>query len=250
MNMHEPLERALERLAGVLEDARCDRREGYTFLSFPTFPVRDLNGMWVDSDAAAAHIESARAEAQELGTPFSIMVRAGRSRVVEQAAVELGFQPTVRIPGMAVTRAELREPDTPDVQVLRVETADGLAQALAVGAAGFGISADLAASIYSLEVAALEGMHYYLARVDGVDVATAAGYMIGDAVAIFSVATAPEHRGMGYGSAITAHAARDAFDAGAEFAALQSSTMGESVYRRLGFRELETYVLYTVSRKS
>jgi len=250
VNVHEPLEEALARLAGVLEDARCERREGYTFLAFPTFPVRDLNGMWVDSDAAASHIEAARAEAQELGTPFSIMVREGRSPAVEQAAHALGFDPTVRIPGMAVSRADLREPETPELQVLRVETADGLAQALAVGAAGFGISPDLAASIYSLEVAALEGMSYYLARVDGIDVATAAGFRIGDAVAIFSVATAPDHRGKGYGSAITAHAVRDAFDGGAEFAALQSSTMGESVYKRLGFREVETYVLYTVSRKS
>jgi ribosomal protein S18 acetylase RimI-like enzyme len=250
MNMHEPLEQALERLAGVLEGARYERRDGYTFLAFPTFPVRDLNGMWVDSDDAAPHIQSARADAQELGTPFGIMVREGRSAAVEQAALELGFEASVRMPGMAVTPAELREPDLPDLQVLRVETADGLAQALAVGAAGFGISPDLAASVYSLEVAALDGMRYYLARVDGVDVATAAGCTIGDAVTIFSVATAPEHRGKGYGSAITAHAVRDGFNAGAEFAALQSSTMGESVYRRLGFRELETYVLYTVSGKT
>lgn len=250
MNVHGPLERSLEGLAGVLEGARCERRDGYTFFAFPTFPVRDLNGMWVDSDAATVHIETARAEAKGLGTPFSIMVREGRSPAVEQAALELGFEPTVRIPGMAVARGELREPDAPDVQVLRVETADGLAQALAVGAAGFGIPAELAASVYSLEVAALDGLRYYLARVEGRDVATAAAYTIGDGTAIFSVATPPEHRGKGYGSAVTAHAVRDAFDAGAEFAALQSSTMGESVYKRLGFRKLETYVLYTLSRKS
>jgi ribosomal protein S18 acetylase RimI-like enzyme len=250
MNMHEPLERSLEQLAGVLEDARCERRDGYTFLAFPTFPVRDLNGMWVDSDAAATQIETARAEAQELGTPFGVMVREGRSPAVEQAALELGFEATVRIPGMAVTRDELREPAASEVQVLRVETADGLAQALAVGASGFGIAPELAASIYSLEVAALDGLRYYLARVDGRDVATAAGFTIGDATTIFSVATSPEHRGKGYGSAVTAHAVRDGFAAGAEVAVLQSSAMGESVYRRLGFRELELYVLYTVSRKS
>jgi ribosomal protein S18 acetylase RimI-like enzyme len=248
--MHAVLEGALEQLAGVLEDARYERRDGYTFLSFPTFPVRDLNGMWVDSDAAAGHIEAARAEARELGTPFSIMVREGRSPAVEDTARTLGFEPTVRIPGMVVGPGELRIPDTPDIQVLRVETADGLAQALAVSAAGFGISPDLAASIYSLEMAALDGVRYYLARVDGRDVATAIGYTIHDGVAIFSVATPVEHRGKGYGSAITAHAVRDGFDAGAQFAALQSSTMGESVYKRLGFREVETYVLYTVSRKS
>jgi hypothetical protein len=160
--MHDVLEQCLEQLAGVLEDARYEQRDGYTFLAFPTFPVRDLNGMWVDSDAAVAHIEAARAEAQELGTPFSIMVREGRTPGVERAAVELGFEPTVRIPGMAVTPSELREPEITDCEVIRVETADGLAEAMAVGAAGFGISADLVASIYSLEVAELDGLEYYL----------------------------------------------------------------------------------------
>jgi ribosomal protein S18 acetylase RimI-like enzyme len=250
VNLHGVLEESLKRLAGVLEDARYEQREGYTFLAFPTFPVRDLNGMWVDSDEAAAHIETARAEAKELGTPFSIMVRERRSPEVERAAAELGFEPTVRIPGMAVTADELNEPAAPDVEVLRVETADGLAQALAVGAAGFGIPADLAASVYSLEVAELEGLEYYLARADDRDVATAAGYTIGEGVAIFSVATAPEHRGKGYGTAVTAQAVRDGFNVGATFAALQSSSLGESVYKRLGFREVETYVLYTVSQKS
>jgi len=250
VNVHAALEGALERLAGVLEGARFERRDGYTFQAFPTFPVRDLNGMWVESDAAAAQIQDARAEAEELGTPFGIMVREGRSPAVEKAALRLGFQQTLRMPGMAVTPDELREPATPDVEVVRVETADGLAQALAVSAEGFGIPVDLAASIYSLEVAALDGLEYYLARVHGRDVATAAGFTVDESVAIFSVATATDQRGHGYGSAVTAQAVLDGFAAGAGFAALQSSPMGESVYKRLGFREVETYVLYTVSGKS
>ena len=98
MNLHDVVEQCLERLAGVLEDARYEQRDGYTFLAFPTFPVRDLNGMWVDSDAAVAQIEAARAEAQELGTPFSIMVREGRSPGVERAAGELGSSPRCGFP--------------------------------------------------------------------------------------------------------------------------------------------------------
>jgi predicted GNAT family acetyltransferase len=121
---------------------------------------------------------------------------------------------------------------------------------MAVGAAGFGISADLVASIYSLEVAELDGLEYYLARADSKDVATAAGFTIGEGVGIFSVATPAEHRGRGYGTAVTAQAVRDGFAAGAKLAALQSSSLGESVYTRLGFRELERYVLYALSPKS
>lgn len=37
--VHEALETAAERLAGTLEGARFEQREGYTFLAFPTFPM-------------------------------------------------------------------------------------------------------------------------------------------------------------------------------------------------------------------
>jgi ribosomal protein S18 acetylase RimI-like enzyme len=210
-----------------------------------------LNGMWIDDDVAATHIDEAQEDARALGTPFTVVVREGRSPAVEDAARERGFEATDRIPGMAVAREGLRDPGLHEhVEVIRVETADGLAQALAVGAAGFGISPDLVASVYSLEVAALDGLRYYLARSDGRDVATAAGFTTEDAVAIFNVATAPDVRGRGYGSAVTAAAIRDGFEAGAEFAALQSSALGESVYRGLGFLEIETYLPYTISDNS
>src|SRR5438309_11148955 len=95
--LHEALESAIERLAGVLEDARFERRDGYSFMAFPTFPIRDLNGVWVDTDAAATQLEDARDEAQELGTPFTVMVRADRTPAVEEAARKLGLTSTLRI---------------------------------------------------------------------------------------------------------------------------------------------------------
>jgi len=151
---------------------------------------------------------------------------------------------------MAVTREALQPMPVSDAEVLRVEDEDGVARALAVAAAGFGMPPAVAAAIYAREVAALDGLGYYLVCVDGIDVATATGFTVGDGTAIFSVATHPDYRGRGYGSAVAARAVRDGFAAGASFAALQSSALGESVYRRLGFSTVERYVLYTPSRKS
>ena len=250
LRVHDILELGVERLAAVLEGARFERRDGYTFMAFPTFPIRDLNGVWVNTDAAAAHLNDALAETEKLGTPFTVMVREGRTPAVEEAARELGFTATLRIPGMAALPDELRVPSAADVQIIRVETADGLAQAHSIAATGFGIPPELVASVYALEVVEeLDGLEYYLARVDGRDVSTAAGFTVDGGVAIFSVATPAEYRGRGYGAAITAHAAQDGFAAGAELAALQSSSIGESVYLRLGFREVETYVAYTRPRE-
>ncbi|MBA3735057.1 MAG: hypothetical protein H0W90_07660 [Actinobacteria bacterium] len=247
--LYDVLVSVAEQLARVLEGAEFERGDGYCFMSFPTFPIRDVNGLWADSDAAASHLQTARARANDLGTPFTVMTRAGRTPAVEDAARGLGLTEEIRIPGMTVTPADLQSP-TNDGQVLRVETADGLAQALAVGASGFGVPDELVASLYALEVADLEGLRYYLARDEGRDVSTAVGFTIDSTVGIFSVATPEEHRGRGYGAAITAHAVLDGFSTGADLAGLQSSPMGESVYRRLGFREIELYTLFASPPKS
>jgi predicted GNAT family acetyltransferase len=107
------------------------------------------------------------------------------------------------------------------------------------------VPAELLASLYMLEVAELEGIAYYLARLGERDVSTAIGYSMDGTVGIFNVATPPEFRGRGYGATITAYAARDGFGHGADLAWLQSSAMGESVYLRLGFREVEEYLLHS-----
>jgi GNAT superfamily N-acetyltransferase len=243
--LHRVLEATAERLAGIMEGARFERRNGYSFMAFPTFPIRVINGAWAHTDAAAPHLEDALAEAQELRVPFSVMVRAGKTPAVEEATRRLGLTSTTDIPGMTVTPGELCDPDVPGVKVIRVETADGLAQALAVGATGFGAPAELLASLYALEVAELEGLEHYLARKDGRDVSTAIGFTIDSATGIFAVATPPEHRGRGYGAVVTAHAVREGFAVGADLAGLQSSPLGESVYRRLGFRDVQPYQVLT-----
>lgn len=44
---------------------------------------------------------------------------------------------------------------------------------------------------------------------------------------------------------MTARAAEDGFAAHAKVAWLQSSALGEPVYRRIGFRQVDTHVLLT-----
>jgi GNAT superfamily N-acetyltransferase len=241
--LHAVLESTAERLAGVLEDAVFMRGDGYCFMAFPTFPIRDVNGLWALTDAAADQIEAKRDLASQLGTPFTVMTRANATPAVEAASRGLGLTREIRIPGMTVSPADL-VPPAGSLEVVRVETGDGLAQALAVAASGFGVPVDLIASLYDLDVAALGGLEYYLGRVDGRDVSTAVGFTIDGTTGIFSVATPEEHRGRGYGSAVTAQAAGDGFSRGADLAGLQSSPLGEPVYRRLGFREVESYILF------
>jgi GNAT superfamily N-acetyltransferase len=243
--MHEALRTMTERLCDVFEEARFERRDGYDLVVFPLVPVPQFNGVWPLDDSAAASLSGALDEIEQLGLPYSVQIRRGRTPGFEEEARRLGLTVDEPMPGMVATPDDLHGPQLPELEIVRVETADGLAQGLAVAAAGFGAPADLLAPLYLLETAAVAGLEYYLGRVDGRDVSTSVGYTIDDTVGVFNVATPAEHRGRGYGAALTAQAAREGFAAGADLAWLQSSAMGLSVYRRLGFREAETYALLT-----
>src|SRR5262249_54205396 len=91
----------------------------------------------------------------------------------------------------------------------------------------------------------VEEASWYVGRANGAIVATALGVTLGGATGVFNVATLPEYRGRGYGAALTSRVVCDGFGAGASFAFLQAREIGQGVYRRLGFRDIEEYVLLT-----
>jgi N-acetylglutamate synthase len=242
--LHEAHGAAWERMCGVLEDARFERRSGYVLTTCPTIPAPAFNVVMPEDDAAADALAEALAEISAQGLPAGLLVRRGKTPAWEAEAERLGLMVRDEEPGMVVTPDELRDADVPELQIIQVKTADGMAQALAVVAEGFGVSAELFAPLYDLAFLELDGAAFYVGRVGASDVTTGTGLTTGDAVGIFSIATPPDHRGRGYGAAITAAAVREGFRAGAEFAWLQSSPSGYPVYHRLGFRTVETYVLY------
>ncbi len=103
------------------------------------------------------------------------------------------------------------------------------------------------APFYKATLLELHGLSYYLGFAGGEAVSTAVGYRETDTVGIFNVATPPGNRRRGYGAALTSLAARDGIERGAQLAWLQASQHGEPVYRRMGFRQVETYNRFTRS---
>lgn len=85
---------------------------------------------------------------------------------------------------------------------------------------------------------------HYLARLDGLPVATASLFLGAGAAGIYFVFTRAEARRTGIGSAVTLAALREARALGFRVAVLGSSRLGEGVYRRLGFRECCRIDLY------
>jgi GNAT superfamily N-acetyltransferase len=243
--LHKGLRRSFAALFGRIEDARLENREGYRLVVCPRVPVPGFNGIWADgADEPAVHeLERAIAEVEGLGGPCWIEVRAGRTPAVEQAARRLGFTHEDSIPGMVVRPAEIAIVPGPELEVTRVRDAAGLAVAGTIAAAGFEVPPDLFAAFFTPHLAAMPGLSIYVARAQGRPVSTATAWVGDGGIGIFSVATPPEHRGRGYGRAITARAVEAGFASGADLAWLQASPLGEPVYRAMGFRQVETYLI-------
>jgi GNAT superfamily N-acetyltransferase len=84
----------------------------------------------------------------------------------------------------------------------------------------------------------------FLGTIDGRPVATSLGFVVEDVAGIYNVATVPDARRRGYGSAVTACAMAYGRDRGARWAILESSPIGVPVYERLGFRQVCEVVVY------
>jgi ribosomal protein S18 acetylase RimI-like enzyme len=84
----------------------------------------------------------------------------------------------------------------------------------------------------------------YTGFLNGRPVAVSSLVMVGDLAGIYAVATLPEARGLGIGTAMTVHAMLEGKRRGAVAAALQATEMGLPVYERLGFSTVFDYETY------
>ncbi len=79
----------------------------------------------------------------------------------------------------------------------------------------------------------------------GRPVTTAATVISDGVIGLYNVATLPSEQGQGYGEAITRHAVQSASrESGLQRVILQSTSQGERLYRRLGFREVSRVVVF------
>ena len=241
--MQQGLEAVFARLYGGLEGARFERRSDLVVAVNPSFPIPQCNGPWVvaDTEAAAAALAGAIAEVEAAGAWPWVQTRAGQHRA-QRAARELGLTHVEHIPGMAMRPGELVEP-RPALEIGHVSPGE-TAAANAILAASFETPTELF-DRFGERLARIAEASWYVGRVDGEIVSTAVGFTVDGATGVFNVATAPERRGRGYGAALTARAVRDGFEAGSRLAFLQASDAGHGLYRRLGFRDVEEYLLLT-----
>jgi N-acetylglutamate synthase len=240
---HRAFEAMWERMFGVLEGARLERRSDLIISLCPSLPLPQFNGPWVaeDSQSAVDALAAAVGEVEAAGARAWVQTRSGQLRT-QNAAAELGLTHVERLPGMVMLPDDLVEAHA-DIEIELVGD-DDVEETNALLVRSFGGPPDVFDQLGRAARRA-EEMTWYLARSDGVIVSTGQGSTVDGVTGVFDVATPPEFRGRGYGAAVTSQIVRDGFDAGSRLAFLQSSELGHGVYRRLGFRAVEEYVLLT-----
>ena len=149
------------------------------------------------------------------------------------------------MPGMAASLTGLPEVELPDdASIELVRDAPAFREWLDVMVAGFGMPSQIGDAYMAFETLGFGDdlpVRSLLVRVGDRSVATALGVLADRGLVIANVTTVPDQRGRGLGRAVTLAAMRIGAAAGAQIAVLQSTEMGHSVYRRLGFEDFGTY---------
>ena len=154
-----------------------------------------------------------------------------------------GFQCIAHPPGMAALLEKLEKQTVlPGLfAVERVSNSSQLKQWTEIVGIADGIPRALEKGFYEVfennGYGAQAACQLFLGMEDGKPVATSRLFCAGGVAGIYHVATLPESRGKGYGTAMTLAAARAGYDLGYQIGVLFATTAGYSLYRRLGYQQ-------------
>lgn len=209
---------------------------GITGVAVPT-----LNGVWQE------RFELDRVLVSELldwvansGVPYCLQLRGGASGRLSTLAAERGMIKEDQIPLMVLEdggRLQAAQ-EVAGLVIRQLSTQEAVLHAT-TAARGFQAPEALFIQLMTPSMIGRPGVRCYIGECDGEVVTTGLGATLGPFVGIFNISTPPEHRGKGFGAAITARAVSDGFADGAKWSYLQSSLAGYHVYTRLGFATIE-----------
>jgi ribosomal protein S18 acetylase RimI-like enzyme len=169
---------------------------------------------------------------------------------IDRALERYGYSMRERVPAMAIELDRLREIELPPgAELVFVRGREQMRESQLVVGAGFDMppafAEHLAETIAPMGDAPDSPVRVVVAKLDGVPVSSAMAVTIGALAGVYNVATLPEARGRGLGRATTLAVLHDAHARGASMGVLESSEMGFSVYKRIGFRHVGDFRLFT-----
>ncbi len=162
-----------------------------------------------------------------------------------------GLREAWRDTGMALDLATLppRDPPLgPGITIAPVTSTAELQEWLRAFGIGFDLPDAITLSYGAMLLSVPFGQHpvgpFYLARLAGEPVGTAALFTTAGVVGVYEVCTVPHARGQGIASALVLAVLREGLARGYRIGVIHASEMGERVYHRLGFRAYGTLAAY------
>jgi GNAT superfamily N-acetyltransferase len=242
LNYAEALRELARRAGGIVHDER-----GVMLYAAPhPLPVLSNGAMRTDPAVPAAEVLARAREffaRQQRG--YSVLVAAHLDEDLRTAAIAAGLPQMGDMPGMVLDHRLPAVTSPSGVTLHRVATdADRIAFADVMEAAygTYGMPPGVTPLLFArLDVLVAPHIVSYLAELDGRPAAGAMVVVTHGVAGIYWVGTIPDARGHGLAELCTRAAGNAGFDCGARIAALQASTMGEPIYRRMGYVEVTRY---------
>ena len=156
-----------------------------------------------------------------------------------------GLRPLTQAPGMYTEFLRAPELELPALEVRPVEDERTRATFAEVMSIAFEIPHSVSTAVYGSEHGWQGGFRGYIGYANGKAVTTAASMITGDVMGLYSVATLPQHRRLGFAESIMrvvieqAHAHQ-----GVRRTVLQSTSSGLSLYQKMGYRRVTNFDVY------
>jgi ribosomal protein S18 acetylase RimI-like enzyme len=223
---------------GDVVDGASMRIDGQAAVGMTGLPVPTLNGVWATSAEISSERLRALIDEVDPGVPHCVQLPVDAPGELAQVLTEYGLTRSADVPLMALE--DLQRSDETDL-VVRVLAPAEVGLHAAVAAAGFGAPEAIFQQLVTPRMAASPGVTVAVGEVAGEPVTTGLAITIAGCSGVFNIATPEEHRGRGYGAAVTRWLADRALTSRARLVWLQSSPSGFGIYQRLGFRTVDTW---------
>ena len=206
-------------------------------------PVAFFNGAYLmtpttDPDAA---IDTARTFMSEHGVPWLLWVRDDVDDALLAAGRRAGLTEGGGPPVMAMFPL-VAPPALPlGLEVRAIVDEAGIDDQVDLASRGFGMPAEVARVMVGPSTLTDPDLAVFVGYVGDVPVSTSMLSVTGSTVGVYTVATPAEHRGRGYGAALSWAAVEEGRRRGCDHAVLQASVDGAPVYRSMGFVDAGRY---------
>lgn len=156
-----------------------------------------------------------------------------------------GLRPLTEAPGMYAERLAPTDRQLPVLEIRPVADAPTRSAFADIMSAAFEIPHSVSTSVYGLERAWNSSFRGFIGYTSGKPVTTAAAVITGDVVGLYSVATLPQYRRLGFAEAIMRHVVQEAYrTAGVTRTVLQATSSGYALYEKMGYRTVTAFQVH------